>query len=105
MRALAVSSLKRNPATPDWPAISETYPGFDFAAWNALVGPPGMSRDLVNKINAAMNGALKQKDIIDKFAQVGTTPLVMTPDETKAYIETETTRWGRLAKDARIQPE
>ena len=59
MRALAVTSLKRNPVTPDWPAISETLPGFDFPSWNALVGPAGMPRELVNKINAAMNSALK----------------------------------------------
>ena len=105
LRALAVSSLKRNPVTPDWPAISETYPGFDFAAWNALVGPPGMSRELVNKFNAAMNGALKQKEVIDKYAEAGTTPLVMTPDEVKAFIDAETAKWVRLAKEANIQPE
>lgn len=105
MRALAVSSLKRNPVTPDWPAISETYPGFDFAAWNALMGPPGMSRELVSKFNAAMNAALKLKDVVDKYAEAGTTPLIMTPDETKTYIDTEIAKWVRLAKEANIQPE
>jgi tripartite-type tricarboxylate transporter receptor subunit TctC len=105
MRALAVSSLKRNPVTPDWPAMSETFAGFDFPAWNALVGPPGMSRDIVNNINAAMNSALRQKDVVDKFAQAGTIPLIMTPDETKAYIESETAKWSRLAKEANIEPE
>lgn len=105
MRALAVTSLKRNPVTPDWPAISETLPGFDFPSWNALVGPPSMPRELVNKINAAMNNALKRKDVVDKYAQGGTIPLIMTPDEVKAYIEAETTKWIKLAKEANIQPE
>jgi tripartite-type tricarboxylate transporter receptor subunit TctC len=105
MRALGVSSLKRNPSTPDWPAISETYPGFDFSAWNALVGPPGMSRDMVAKINAAMNTALKQKEVVDKYAEAGTIPLILTPEETKAYIEAEIAKWVRLAKEANIQPE
>ncbi len=50
LRAIGVTSLKRNPATPDWPAISETLPGFDFPSWTALVGPPGMSRDQVTRI-------------------------------------------------------
>ena len=105
LRALAVSSLKRNPTTPDWPAISETLPGFDFPSWNALVGPAGMSREVVNKINAAVNQALKQKDVVDKYAQAGTIPLVMTPDELKAFIDVEVAKWIKLAREANIQPE
>ena len=68
VRALGVTSLKRNPLTPDWPAISETLPGYDFPTWTAMVGPPGMSREIVNKIHAAMDSALKQKDVVDKYA-------------------------------------
>jgi tripartite-type tricarboxylate transporter receptor subunit TctC len=105
MRALAVSSLKRNPVTPDWPAISETLPGFDFPSWNALVGPPGMPRELVNRISAAVNHALAQKDVVEKYAQTGTIPLVMSPDEVKAFIDAETAKWIRLAREANIQPE
>ena len=105
MRALAVTSLKRNPVTPDWPAISETLSGFDFPSWNALVGPPGMSRELVTKINAAMNQALKQKDVVDKYAQAGTIPLIMTPEELKAFIDAETAKWIKLSREANIQPE
>lgn len=105
MRALGVTSLKRNPVTPDWPAISETLPGFDFPSWNALVGPRGMSRELVNKINAAVNQALKQKDVVDKYAQAGTLPFIMTPDELKAFIDVETAKWIKLAQEANIQPE
>lgn len=105
MRALAVTSLKRNPVTPDWPAVSETLPGFDFPSWNALVGPSGMSGELVNKINAAVNQALKQKDVVDKYAQAGTIPLTMSPDELKAYIDAETAKWIKLAREANIQPE
>jgi tripartite-type tricarboxylate transporter receptor subunit TctC len=105
VRALAVTSLKRNPITPDWPAMSETLPGFDFPSWNALMGPPGMSRELVNKINAAVNQALKRKDVVDKYAEAGTIPLIMSPDEVKTYIDAEVAKWVRLAKEANIQPE
>ena len=79
MHALAVTSVKRNPLTPELPAISETLPGFDFSAWTAMVGPSGMSRETVNKISAAMNQALKQKDVVDKLAQAATLPYVLTP--------------------------
>jgi len=105
LRALAVSSLKRNPVAPDWPAISETLPGFDFPSWNAFVGPAGMPRELVTRISGAVIQALKQKEIADKYAAVGAIPLIMGPDELKAYMEAEIAKWVRLAKEANIQPE
>ena len=52
-----------------------------------------------------MNQALKQKDVVDKYAQAGTTPLIMTPDELKAFIDAETAKWIKLAREANIQPE
>lgn len=104
MRALGVSSLKRNPTTPDWPAISETLPGFDFPSWNAFVGPAGMSKDLVNRIADAAIKGLKQKDLTEKYAATGTIPLIMGPDELKAFMAAEVAKWVRLAREANIQP-
>lgn len=105
LRPLAVSSLKRNPVMPDWPAVSETLPGFDFPSWNALMGPAGMPREMVTRISDAVAKVQKQRDLIDKYATQGATPLVLGPDELKAYIASETTRWVRLAREANIQPE
>jgi tripartite-type tricarboxylate transporter receptor subunit TctC len=105
MRALAVSSLKRNPSTPDWPAISETLPGFDFPSWNAVVGPANMPRDLVNRISVAMAQGLRNKDVVERYASVATIPLILNPDELKAYMQSEVDKWVRLAREAQIQPE
>jgi tripartite-type tricarboxylate transporter receptor subunit TctC len=105
LRALGVTSLKRNPLTPDIPAISETLSGYDFPAWTALVGPPGMRADTVARVHAAMIHALKQQDVIDKFAQGATIPLLITSDEFKTLIETETAKWIILARESNIQPE
>lgn len=105
LRALAVSSLKRNPVTPDWPAISETLPGFDFPSWNALVGPAGMPRDLVSKLSAAVIQAQKRKDVVDRLAESGTVPLIMGADELKTFMNSETDKWVKLAREANIQPE
>jgi tripartite-type tricarboxylate transporter receptor subunit TctC len=105
MRALAVSCLKRNPVTPDWPAISETLPGFDFPSWNAFVGPVGMSAELVARISEAVIRAQRLPDVAAQMASEGTTPLIMTPAELKSFIDTETTKWVRLANEAGIQPE
>jgi tripartite-type tricarboxylate transporter receptor subunit TctC len=105
VRLLGVSTLKRNPLAPAWPAVSETLPGYDFASWSALVGPAGMPRDLVNRINAAMAQVLRQKDIADKFAQGGSVPLVMTPEELQAHIEAEVAKWVRVGREAKIEPQ
>jgi tripartite-type tricarboxylate transporter receptor subunit TctC len=105
VRALGVTSLRRNPTTPDIPAISETLPGYDFPTWTALVGPPGMRPETVKKIHAAIDGALRQKDVVDKFALAGTNPLLITPDALKALIDSDTTKWLNLAREANIQPE
>jgi tripartite-type tricarboxylate transporter receptor subunit TctC len=105
LRALAISSLKRNPATPDWPAISETLPGFDFPSWNAFAGPVGLPKAAIDKLSAAIEQAQKQKDLVDQFAALGTVPLVMGPDQLKAFIDSETAKWVKLAREANIQPQ
>ncbi len=105
MRALAVSCLKRNPVTPDWPAISETFPGYDFATWNSLVGPAGMPRDLVLTLAKATAEAQENKGVIEKFESDGKTMMVMGPDELKAFIDSEIVKWVARARDANIRPE
>jgi len=105
LRPLAVTSLKRNALVPDWPAVSETLPGFDFPSWVALVGPAGMPKDVVDKLNAAVSQALKHRDVAEKLVTIGMTPMPMTPDQFKAYIASDVDKWVRLAKEANIQPE
>jgi len=105
VRALGVATLKRNPLAPDWPAISETLPGFDFASWSALVGPAGMAPEVTNRISAAMAQVLKQKEMVDKFTEGGTVPMIMNPGELKAFISSEVDKSIRVAREANIQPE
>ncbi|HSW21117.1 MAG TPA: tripartite tricarboxylate transporter substrate binding protein [Ramlibacter sp.] len=105
LHPLAVSSLKRNAASPDWPAISETLRGFDFPSWNAFMGPAGMPREQAQRISAAVAQILKRPDVVEQLGRHGTQPLVMNPDETKAYIAAEVDKYVRLAREANIQPE
>jgi tripartite-type tricarboxylate transporter receptor subunit TctC len=105
MRALAVSSLKRNPVTPDWPAMSETLPGFDMTFWTVMAGPAGMSRDAVQRISTAVMDAVKQKEVTEKFAQSGTLPFLVGPEEVKSLFVTEIARWTKMARDANVAAE
>jgi tripartite-type tricarboxylate transporter receptor subunit TctC len=105
MRPLGVTSAKRNALVPDWPAISEVLPGFDITAWFAVVGPAGLPKDIADKLNTATNNALKQLELKEKLANIGITPMPMTPEQLKKFIGTEITKWTRIAKDANIEPQ
>lgn len=105
LRALAVTSIRRNPLAPEWPAVAETLPGFDLTSWFGIVGPAGIPRDVVDKLNAAITQALKQPEVKANLATLGTTPMPLAPEQLKAFIGTEIAKWIRLARDANLQPE
>jgi tripartite-type tricarboxylate transporter receptor subunit TctC len=69
------------------------------------VGPAAMPRDLALKINAAVRQAVQKPELIDKLATIGFTPMRMTTDEFKGYIDSEVNKWIRLAREANVQPE
>lgn len=105
MKALAVTSGQRNPLVPDWPAISETLPGFDFSVWNAMLGPPGMPRDLVDRISVAVRQVLQEREVISGLATGGTFPHYLTPDGLRAQIDSDITKWTQAAREAGVEPE
>jgi len=80
-------------------------PGYDFSGWTAIVGPRGMSREVVGKINAALGTVLKQKDVQDKLAAIGMVPWTVTPDELKALIESDIVKWTKLSAEHEIQAD
>ena len=69
------------------------------------MGPAKLPRELVDKLSAAVIQAQKQKDVVEKMAATGTVPLSMGPDELKSFMDSETAKWVRLAREANIQPE
>jgi tripartite-type tricarboxylate transporter receptor subunit TctC len=104
VRILAVTSLKRTTALPDVPAIAETIPGHDFVAWAALVGPAGMQRDIVERLGKAMRDAQADPEIIERLRNGGRAPLVLGPEELKAFMAAEVQKWEVLVRDAKIEP-
>ncbi len=105
LRALGITSTKRSALVPDWPALTEAMPGFDITAWFAVVGPVGMPKDVVDKLNGAVVQALNSAETRDKLAGIGIQPMPMAPERLKAFMGTEVSKWVRLVKEANIQPE
>jgi len=90
---------------PDWPSLAESMPGFDITAWFALVGPAGMPKDVVDKLNTTIGQALKSKETQDKLAGIGIQTMAMSPEQLKAFMASEVNKWLRLVKESNIQPE
>jgi len=101
LRAIAVSSATRSSTAPDLPTVAESgVPGYDYVSWLGVVGPAGMSRDVVMKINAETNRILQLPEVKERLHQLGTTPVGGTPEEFGAYIRNQVDTWHKVVKAA-----
>ena len=101
LKAIAVTSAQRSPAAPNIPTIAESgLPGFDATSWFALLGSPGMPRDVQMKINAETLKALALPDVKEKLAKLGLEPNPGTPEALAGLIQAETTKWAKVVKDS-----
>jgi tripartite-type tricarboxylate transporter receptor subunit TctC len=107
VRGLAVTTLKRSPAMPDLPAISETpgMAGYDATTWGGILGPAGMPKEAVAKLNAAINAALQLEDVRSRLTGAGIEIQGGTPEHFGNVIKAEVEKWGKIVKEAGIQPE
>ncbi|HSI40733.1 MAG TPA: tripartite tricarboxylate transporter substrate-binding protein [Xanthobacteraceae bacterium] len=102
LKALGVSSIARDPAAPNVPAISETLPGFEATAWFALFGPAKLPSDVVGKLNAAANAALADPALAAKYKELGITVAGGTAQALADLLARETTKWEQVVKSAGI---
>lgn len=106
LRALAVTSTKRVALLPNVPTVAEQgYAGFQAEDWKALVAPAGTSADVVARLNAEVNKALKDKDTIARLHDEGSEPRGGTPAELGAFIKTENARWGAIVRESGAKVE
>lgn len=87
VKPLAVTSLERNPALPDVPAISEYLPGFELTSWTGVSGPAGIPEEVAKKIEAASLEVLGKQTLIERFAKLGATPYKATGAEVRQRME------------------
>lgn len=99
MRAIAVTSIKRDPVLPDTVSMIEAgFPGFDLGNWVAIVGPAGIPKDVVAKLNGEIVKILREPATRDKIAAQGFNIVTSSPDELAAYMRAEHEKWGKLVK-------
>ncbi|MBY0267822.1 MAG: tripartite tricarboxylate transporter substrate binding protein [Burkholderiales bacterium] len=106
MRALAVSSARRNPALPDVPSVAEAgVPGYDIILWYGAVMPTGTPAAAVNRLNADINKALKLQDVQQRLASLGADPLGGSAADFGAYIKSEVAKYTKVVRDAKLQQQ
>jgi tripartite-type tricarboxylate transporter receptor subunit TctC len=105
LKLLAVATPKRMASLPDVPTIAETLPGFDSSAWYAVVAPPKTPAKVVDKINADINEALRDPDMLKRFVQYSAEPIGGTPQATAAYMREEVERWRKVIEAAGVKLE
>jgi tripartite-type tricarboxylate transporter receptor subunit TctC len=105
LKFLAVATPKRMASLPDVPTMAETLAGFESAAWFAVVAPPKTPPAIVSKINADMNEALRQGEVVARLGQLSAEPIGGTPQATAAYMREEVTRWHNVIKSAGVKLE
>jgi len=100
MRALAVCAAKRSIIAPDVPTMAETgVPNFEASTWNVVVAPAGTSREIVDRLNKAVNEVLKRPDMAARLRQLNMEPADdLSPADTKAFIEAEIRKWRAVVE-------
>jgi tripartite-type tricarboxylate transporter receptor subunit TctC len=104
LHALGIASASRWPQVPDVPTIAESgFPGFEASVWYAFVAPTGTPPEIVAILNAAANAYLKTQAASELFQNLGIQAAGGTPDQLKAFVDTELEKWGPIIKSAHIE--
>ena len=105
VKLLAVTTAKRSPFLPDVPTLTESGIDVQSDAWNALVGPGGLSSDVVAKINADVTQTLAEPAVIERLKAQLITPVPSSPDELRKRMRDEKAMWADVIKAANIRIE
>jgi tripartite-type tricarboxylate transporter receptor subunit TctC len=106
LRAIAVTTLKRIPALPNVPTVSESgVKGYEVILWHGLIGPKGLPRPIVERINAEAGKALKVKETAAQLQNDGVAPAGGTPEQFLVRIRKEIGVWRKVAADANVKAE
>ena len=104
IKGFAVTTKARVSSLPDLPTLdASAVKGFEVSAWHAMWAPKGLPKEITEKLVAALQAALRDPKVIERFANLGTEPVaadLATPVALKAHLSAEVPRWGAVIKAA-----
>ena len=106
LRALGVTSAKRQPQAPDLPTLAESgLAGFDVAPWNGIVAPGRTPPEVISLVAAAIQRIAREPAFVEKMTEIGSQPLGDTPEQFRATVQYELQRWSKIVKQAGVKVE
>jgi tripartite-type tricarboxylate transporter receptor subunit TctC len=105
LRALGVTTAKRSDALPDVPAIGEILPGYEASVWYGVAAPRDTPAEAIEVLNKAFTAALADRKMQARIADLGGTPMPMSPAEFGKLVADETEKWGAVVKSAGLSVE
>ncbi|WP_088286973.1 tripartite tricarboxylate transporter substrate binding protein [Ideonella sp. A 288] len=106
LRALAVTTARRSSALPDVPTLDEAgLKGFDIGTWFGVLAPAATPRDILSRLNTEMVKVIQSPEFRQRMAEIGAEPIGNSAEQMAAQIRSETEKFGRLVKAAKVTIE
>ena len=105
LRPVAVTSEDRIPQFPQVPTIAEAVKGYEFTAWVGVLGPAAMPKPIVDRLNAEIQKALKDKGTADKLTSQTLDPMLMSPEQFATRLKSDYDKYARLIKETGAKAE
>jgi tripartite-type tricarboxylate transporter receptor subunit TctC len=106
VKALAITSLRRSPVSPDLPTVAESgLPGFEVVGWFGWLAPAATPKPIIDRLHGEIVRTLRLPDVRDRLLSQSTEPVGNTPQEFAAFMKSEHAKWGRLIRAANIRVE
>jgi len=104
VRALAITTSERSPVLPDIPPMADTLPGYAIPYWTAIFAPAGTPKEIVERIAAETNKAMKHPDILRRYGEIGVVGVGSSSQELDRFWRQQLDYLGKIVKDANIKP-
>ena len=99
LRALAVANARCSSLLPDLPTTAESgAPGVEASSWNGVLAPAGTPREIIARLHSEISAVMRLPEVSERLASAGVEPMLTTPEEFAAYIESETARYAKVVK-------
>ena len=103
---IVVTSARRSAVLPDVPTVAESgMPGYESTTWYGFLGPAGLPKDIMVKLNGAIVAAVGMKEMRERYVGLGAEPETSTPEEFAAYLKKDIGSWAKVVKAAGAKAE
>jgi len=106
IRPLAVTTAQRHPSLPEVPTLAELgFANFEAPAWWAVIAPAKTPREIVQRMNAEINKAMQQPEVMAKLVQQGIVVHIGTPEQAQAFVDRQLDTWAKVVQDNGIKAD